>query len=775
MFPGAGLDPIQQSNRVLASQGWVDSTLASPGYPNPMMLPLPQGVLYPKRESYGTEEMWLKAMAQYIVAIVRPTWMRRLAQHRLAFDLYTQVTDFSQVPSYGRDPENLAQLPAERYFLNALVPIINTKQGEFTSKEYKIGVYVTNEEAKSRKADFLQAALADKFFADISPDAFKSLGIDPQLGGDPENPIIIRAMEEYEGSVREFVETKYRDVYADLMERVLFDWMERNNIDSWLSQAYKFYLLTGAACAQPYIDERTSEVVLPLVKPEDFVPDTRARDNFFDTGNFFIRFSWQTLESVQMRYPNLTVDELKKFIGARQNMFGINVWRADSDGRYYVIVMHLQFKQPKVMEYDLEVPVSERLEMREMDERVEIDVQRQVEKKKYKEAYEELYYADLIGGMLFAEGGVVKNQIRSAADPAKAHLNAEMLIYDYSISPQIGNNTLRLAVLIHQRNYVLQKLMRIISSIEPAKMELDVRLIPAFDEAAGTEENFRIWWEQFKNNNVILVDRSNLSLNPGADASAEAVRVKNISEKDIQVVGALTEMINYIDQQIQQYMGFSPARTGKISQYSTSSNVQQELTQSDYATADERIAFEKWFERVLQKVANLQKVAIVGLIEASRAGDQVATEKLDLMRIRYGDEIMTYADGFIFQDYGIKVKRRANADQQLQELRQLAAQALQQGADLDMLAVNVDLVTSDSVSEVQRKLVDLIRYKKSREEAAMQQQMLAQQAAQQATVEAQTGAQYAAADSRNRATIEKELIKQDAETQRELMRQQQPV
>jgi hypothetical protein len=746
----------------LVGQGYLATNMASPTFPSQSVFAQPVGLSYPIREDYKDEDEWYKAFVRYCATKAIPTHRRRAEMYRMAIDMYTQVSQFSKVPTYGRGQEDAGLTPVEYEFINAFAPIINVKQGEFSTKDYKVSASVSNERAFSRRAEFERTILTDKMLNDIDP------GIFERMGQMPENPAALDAIKNFEGSINDFVEKNYRDIYADIAERLLTDWMASSNFENWLGQTYKFYQLTETAISCPYINERTLEVINPLIKPDAFVPDPMSRDNFFETANFHIEFQYESIESIRMRYPGIDLSDLKRLIGANRNFYGLPVWREDGDGRYYLVVMHVEFKYPEVNKFNEDFQVGTEIRAENTETETIIWEEPIMERIERAEAFEELYFVDAIGGTLIADKGRVPFQTRSALDPYKANLSSEVVVYDYAISPFIPNSSVRIGALINYRNLSLFKLLKLIGNLEGSKIVLDERLIPDFNQAASKDEAFATWWGNVKENNIIFTDSRETSMLPSG--SQIPIQVINLSERDVPIINQLIETIAFIDQQIEKFMGFSPARTGNISKYAPVRNVQQELSQSDFATADLRNTFETFVERTLTKVVNLIKTAIIFARNKANEGDKDAELYLRVMTMRYGEPAMLVQDDFIFEDLGIKIKRRSNNEELMRDYKELGMLFLQQKVDPEAAEAVMDMWDSDDARDMRHNFKKAVAAQRARQQQQQQQQAMQEQEAAMQAQQAQVEGEAALLDRQQQMAMEKEMTKQDGETTRTLIK-----
>lgn len=706
-------DPLDVDRGNLFAQGFgyygggVSSSL-----PAASMLGIPGYRTYPLKSDFNDEKKWILAMGQYFIRKAIPIFQRRLSMNRFSTQMAITTTEFSKIPGYSRTPEGITQTPVEREFINTINPIINQLLGEFVQKPFDIKANCVNQEAFSRKNETLYGILLSQFFKGLEDDVREIAGLSL--------PNAEELLKVTKGNAIEYIKKHYKDVISESIEKMLNDWIQDSNFKQWLEQAYKLYLITDFVAATPYIDAETLQVKNPLIFTDRFIPDVSSLDNYFTNQKFFISYEYLPLESVMMRFPNLNLEDVKRFIGSRASFFGLPV-AEQLDGRNYIVVVKIQFIYPEEIEISSNKESAESITVDlDFDELKESKEEEQTILKK---RYEQLYYAYIIGGSLVGEHGVVPFQLRSRRDPSRVNLGSRVMVYDYFLDPSTPNRMTRMSALIKYRNIAFFKLVEFVSQLKGAYLEVDTKLIPHFSDSFSDSENFKTWWDQIQQNRLIFVNKSDSDFT--RTNNDQAIKVVNVNG-DNEQIRVLREAVLFYDQEIQRLMGVNAARTGNTGQYTTEGVARANLTASDYATYSNVSAFENFLENLLTDVANLLKISFIAKRDRAMEGDYSAAQSYQFDCMRYGDLAEMITTDLILEDIGIKIKRKDNQDQMKSDIREFLQIALQQKVDPQFLKIILHAYIQDNPSDMLASFDNIMN-----EYTRMQQEQAEQEAAQQ--------------------------------------------
>jgi hypothetical protein len=204
------------------------------------------------------------------------------------------------------------------------------------------------------------------------------------------------------------------------------------------------------------------------------------------------------------------------------------------------------------------------------------------------------------------------------------------------------------------------------------------------------------------------------------------------------------QLIEFIENKIKELAGVTDQRLGAISASETVGNTKRAVTQSSHIT-------EKWFQ-----LHNATKQRVLEtLIEAAKEAWKDGSKKLQYIT---DDMAATFfsLDGneFANAEYGVFVSNSDKDREALEVMKELTHAAMQN--DRIMLSSVADIYTSDSLSDVKVKLMEVEEQMQQRQEAAEQraQEMQAQMSqAENASKQAEIEKDYYKIDKDNETKI----------------------
>lgn len=176
------------------------------------------------------------------------------------------------------------------------------------------------------------------------------------------------------------------------------------------------------------------------------------------------------------------------------------------------------------------------------------------------------------------------------------------------------------------------------------------------------------------------------------------------------------DLLTFIEQKIQDTSGITRQRLGEISSSELVGNTERAVTQSSHITEPYFTPHEYFKLRVCETLIEVAK----DCLESRKKNFQYITDDVDTILFEVD------GDDFNNADYGVFVSNITRDQQTLETLKQLLQAALQN--DKVELSQVVDVLNTNSISDIKRKLVDA---EEDRQEMLQQQQQSEQEHQQQ--------------------------------------------
>ena len=268
----------------------------------------------------------------------------------------------------------------------------------------------------------------------------------------------------------------------------------------------------------------------------------------------------------------------------------------------------------------------------------------------------------------------------------------------------------------------------------------DLKVVPKKDSQDPIET--MLW--NAKNNGMILVDTS-IENTGGALQFNQFSRLDLTRSAEIQVRIQLAQALRT---EAYQLIGISPQRLGSA-QASEAATVNNNALQQSFAQTETWFA---WHDTVMREVYQT-------ILEVSQYIElQKPTSTLNYLNSDLENVFLRVTNNELLHELFVFVSSYAEDKQTLDQLKQLAQPAMQNGAELSEM---LDLFTADSERSLRKTLQDVQKRKQAilEQQQAMQQQQLEQQQAQ-FEMKMQMDAQQRAEDAR-REDMNKELDRQN--------------
>jgi hypothetical protein len=268
----------------------------------------------------------------------------------------------------------------------------------------------------------------------------------------------------------------------------------------------------------------------------------------------------------------------------------------------------------------------------------------------------------------------------------------------------------------------------------------DLKVVPKKDSQDPIET--MLW--NAKNNGMILVDTS-IENTGGALQFNQFSRVDLTRSAEIQVRIQLAQALRT---EAYQLIGVSPQRLGSA-QASEAATVNNNALQQSFAQTETWFA---WHDTIMREVYQT-------ILEVSQYIElQKPTSTLNYLNSDLENVFLRVTNNELLHELFVFVSSYAEDKQTLDQLKQLAQPAMQNGAELSEM---LDLFTADSERSLRKTLQDVQKRKQAilEQQQAIQQQQIEQQQAQ-FEMKMQMDAQQKAEDAR-REDMNKELDRQN--------------
>lgn len=196
------------------------------------------------------------------------------------------------------------------------------------------------------------------------------------------------------------------------------------------------------------------------------------------------------------------------------------------------------------------------------------------------------------------------------------------------------------------------------------------------------------------------------------------------------------QFLQYIEQQLGEIAGVTKQRQGQISSSELVGNTERAVTQSSHIT-------EKWFK----SHDNLKLRVLQSLLETAKFAWRGNKKKLQYVGSDMATEIYNI-DGETMRevDFGISITNGSNDMELLNSMKQLAHAGIQN--DKINFSQLIDIMTTDSISSIRRKIETAEEKAIERQQQAEQAQQEHEKQMQQAQTEAQARLQQMQIDNR---------------------------
>ena len=612
----------------------------------------------------------------------------RLYNGDLEQEDYTYVTEQYNMPS----PATMANYPITR---NKIDLLCNEDLGRPLDKS----VFAVNLDAALRKEQFKVSLIANELLKEISSEVESEFGMEVEMENkDFPIPDDIDQFMRYQ--YKEVIEESINDGLDYLAQKYQFKHMFKEGMRDLLVTAkefYKVYVKDG----DPYVRR---------VDPRTFVFDKSIDSDFLDNAQWAGEERWLSVNEVIDEFRDqLDEDDVRELEDMRQTTSenldkwngGFNWVEIDSSKTIKVRVVSAEWKSIKALrfkisenKYNPEQPFKKAVGDNYKKRKGDV-----IETK----CVDDIWEGSQIGGKILVNCRRRPNQVRSVDDAGSTSLSYVGVVYNHTT----GKPTSLVDILRHIQmlyNIVMYHIELSLARSGGKAVVYDVSQMPTNIGMDMQEVMYHL-----KNDGIIPINTR--------DEGGDTASFNQFQQVDFTLSQSVQQLINLkmmLEQTAGQISGVSPQREGAVEQYEYVGNVQRSVTQSSISTAGWFFSHNEVKKRVLERLANLMKLAWAG-------GKRAAFIFGDA-----GYKFLNILPDVALNDYGIFLGDSGRDDSLKQQVQGMSQSALQSGSISLLDALKV--LKSDTMTEAQHVLEKGLEAMQEQQAQAQSQQAEMQQA-----------------------------------------------
>lgn len=702
------------------------------------------------------------------VSLRHEGYRKSYGNKRINYDLYSDILDQRDVERIC-NPHKLKHLTAPAVMQN--YPIANPKidllHGESLKRKLDIRVRVGNQDAISEKEKELKKRW-DQVLAELLTE------------GVTDQKVIQQKLNEFD----KFKTFEFQDLRERGATHVLKHLQYKLKLDHKFSKGFKDALLVAEEAYQ--VDVVAGEPIVERLNPKHVTTIRSGESPFIEDSDVIVLKFWKSPGQIIDEYheeltPNqIDMIERGSFAGGSSSA-GIDIGEKqpihydlesvidsdwfeaendfaetfDADGNIRVIKVYWKSRRKmlKVTTYDKFGDEVESLE----DENYKIN--EDIGETKEVLWVNEWWEGHKIGGSAVRDEDRAfyvrmqprPIQFRNMENPSKCNPGIIGTIYQTNDNSAVSLMD-RMKPYQYMYNILMYNTELSIAKNHGKIMTLDLAKVP---------ENWKIdQWMSFAQGMNLAVYDSFKEGNKGA-ATGKLAGAQQASQPVIDLemgntIQLYINMMSYIKAELGEISGVSGARQGQISNREAVGNVEREVVQTSHIT-------EYWFSEHQET----QVRVLEALLETAKFAWKDAKNKKVQYVLDEGSTVMFEIDGQQFNeaDYDIMITTGSMNDQLRESLKQLAHAGLQNG--LLNFSQLLDVLTTESVSSIKRKI------EKSEEDAMQRNQEAQQQEQQMAQAQMEQQAQAEQAKAQQEAVkMEQESVEKQKDRDHALMLKQ---
>lgn len=682
--------------------------------------------LYYKRTEFPVQKLplvkktepWRKACVDVLISREGSSFVNGRSRKdilKINYDLYNSV--FSEDDfKYVVDPFNVGDsFPAHPQNMNIIKPKTDLLIGEESKRPFNFRVFSTDDDSVSKIQEYKKQLLISEYLGALSE------GIDDEEIG--------RRMEE----IDTYIKNKYNTVAEQTAYNSLRYLREQLNIDHEFLKGWKDALIAGEEVY--YIGIVNGESTLERVNPYHCTYDNNPDLDYTEDGDWFVRRFLMSPGAIYDRFQSMMdekdLDNLIKMIDGGASMVSrasdvnyesiiyrdkiisdiqhdeffkgqlVPVWHAC--WKSFKKVGTLKMKDPetgKEVEVDT---VDETFQLSDKDKASGLSIEW--------DWMTEIWEGYRIGQDIHLDIGPVQYQYQSLENPKTTKLPYVGCTYN-SVNTRNKSLVDLMKPLQYMYIVVWYRLELALARDKGRVINMDITQIP---KSMGiTPEK---WLHYLSSVGVNFINPYEEGWDiPGREGGRPA-SFNQMGELDLTMSAVISDYIRLLDKiedMAGEISGVSRQREGQIQSSELVGNVQRATIQSSHIT-----------EPLFELHNDVKKRVYTSLLNTAKyAWSTNEKKKLSFIVDDFSRVFLELNDDFIYSDFAIFVSDASKENANLEALKALIQPAMQNGATLSDAAT---ILTTDSISEIKRRLKDIEEKRAKIEQEMNAQQVMAHQ------------------------------------------------
>src|SRR5690554_1385096 len=658
------------------------------------------------------DETWRKCNVDYFISKYDMRYTEgktRKEAIKTAYNIYNSVFDEEDF-KYVTDPWKVREgFPATIQNFNIIKPKIDLLLGEESKRPYNFRVIQTSENATSKLQEKYKQLLAQKI-------------MEIAAAGNPEDPVTDEELKEVE-AIQKYMEYDYSDIAEMAAYHSLEYLKEKEEIQDKFIQGFKDGLIAGIEAH--YVGIVNGEPILERVNPYYLSYDNSPDVRYIEDGSYAVYRKRMTIPAIYDRlYELMSEDDLNKLTEKYENSvrgssnvpgdYNKIVWKSfgpinedqefDSESIDVWHVTWKSFVKVGFLTY-LDEEGEEQTDI--VNEDYEVSEGEDIQWDWVTEVWE----GYRIGDDIYIGIDPIPNQHISIDNP-----NSQKLPYIGAVYNNTNTKSKSLVEIMKPLQYmylILWYRLEISLARDKGKViNMDITQIPK-SMGVTTEK----WMHYLSSMGVNFFNPYEDGWDVPGREGGKAAAFNQFSSQDLTMANSIAEyvnLINKIEEMVGELSGVSRQRQGQVTSSELVGNVERAVVQSSHITE-----MHFWIHnRVKQR-------SMEALLEAAKtAWTESGKQKLHYITDDMTRIFLDITEDFLYSDFGIFVTDSTQESRNLEAVKSLLQPAMQNGASLADVA---EVIASNNLTEVRRKLKDIERTRQEREERMQQQQSEVQQ------------------------------------------------
>lgn len=667
------------------------------------------------------DESWKRGCVDVLISREGSTYASGKSRRdilRTNYDLYNGIFNEDDF-KYVVNPFNIEDgFPAHPQSMNIIKPKIDLLIGEETKRPFNIKVFSTNESAISK----VQETKLDMLIKEY---------INTSLAGYPDEVVEQKLQE-----VDSYIKNKYATVAETTAYNALQYLRQQLLLEHEFIKGWKDGLIAGEEIY--YTGIVNGEPMCERVNPYHFTYDNDPDIEYIEDGDWAVRRFLMAPGAIYDRFQNvMTEDNLDKLL---EMVGGDSLRRRPSDINYNTVVYkdkivsditndeffkgqllpvwHCVWKSFKKIYYLYD---AEGNELDIFDETFKLsEEERAMGYYTQKDWITEIWEGYRIGTDIYLEIRPVEYQYQSLENPKVSKLPYVGAKYN---ATNTKNRSLVDTMKSLQYMYIVvwYRLELALARDKGKVINMDITQIP---KSMGID--IKQWMHYLSSLGVNLINPYEEGWDIPGRQGGHPAAFNQISAQDLSMSKIIADYIGLLDkieEMCGELSGVSRQRQGAIASNELVGNVQRSVVQSSHIT-----------EPLFEMHNQVKRRTYTALLNCAKyAWTENNKKKLNFILDDFQRVFLTIDDEFLFSDFAIFANDSTKENQNLEAVKQLLPQALQNGATMSDA---VTILTTENLTEIRNKLKDIEERRMQQQQEIEKQQMQLQQMQHQELMEA---------------------------------------